>query len=152
MDKISSVLARIRGHRVYIDTNVFIYFFDQHAEYFDIVVPFFQLFNDGLSLAYTGDAAVAETLYKPYQADDTERVSEFKLFFSDDEFITVLPHNSKVFEMAAELSPKRGMKLIDALHYATAYNAGCQFILTNDMGFKSSEAVEVIHLQELKQK
>lgn len=145
----NAVLSRIQGRRVYIDTNIFIYFLERHERYFDTVVSFFQLFNAGLSLAYTGDAAVAETLYKPYQVDDMVRVSEFKAFFEDDEFITVLPHNTKAFELAAELSPKRGMKLIDALHYATAAIAGCSFILTNDTGFSSSGEVEVVYLQDL---
>jgi predicted nucleic acid-binding protein len=149
MDKISHTLSRIRGQRVYVDTNVFIYFLERHDRYFESVVPFFQLFNDGLSIAYTGDAVVAETLYKPYQVNDTLRVSEFKEFFNNDEFITVLPHTKKVFELAAELSPKRGMKLIDALHYATAALAGCKFILTNDQGFTSSESMEVILLDDL---
>lgn len=149
MDKITHTLSRKRGQRVYVDTNIFIYFLERHDRYFESVVPFFQLFNDGLSLAYTGDAVVAETLYKPYQVNDTLRVSEFKEFFSNDEFITVLPHTKKIFELAAELSPKRGMKLIDALHYATAALAGCKFILTNDQGFTSSESMEVILLDDL---
>jgi predicted nucleic acid-binding protein len=149
MDKIAAALARIRGQRVYIDTNIFIYFFERHERYFGSVAPFFQLFNDGLSIAYTGDAVVAETLYKPYQVNDALRVSEFKEFFNNEEFITVLPHTKKAFELAAELAPKRAMRLIDALHYATAALAGCKFILTNDRGFASSESIEVIHLGDL---
>ena len=149
MDKISQALARIKGQRVYVDTNIFIYFLERHERYFDYVLPFFQAFNDGVSIAYTGDAVVAETLYKPYQINDTLRVSEFKAFFNDDEFITVLPHSKKVFELAAELSPQRGMKLIDALHYATAALAGCKFILTNDHGFTSDEAMEIVYLEDL---
>jgi predicted nucleic acid-binding protein len=146
MDKVSSALDRLRGQRVYVDTNIFIYFLERHSRYFDSVVPFFQLFNDGLAVAYTGDAVVAEVLYKPYQQGDALRVSEIKEFFNNDEFITVLPHSKKAFELAAELSPKRAMKLIDALHYATAALAGCKFLLTNDHGFTSSDAIEVIQL------
>jgi predicted nucleic acid-binding protein len=102
-----------------------------------------------MSIACTGDAVVAETLYKPYQVNDNLRVSEFKEFFSNDEFITVLSHTKQCFELAAELSPKRGMKLIDALHYATATLAGCTFILTNDQGFASVDSMEVIYLTDL---
>ena len=89
MDKISLTLARIHGRRVYIDTNIFVYFLEKHDYYFDLVLPFFQLFNQGLSLAYTGDAAVAETLYKPYQADDLLRVNEFKAFLSSCFIISI---------------------------------------------------------------
>ena len=149
MDKITAVLSRLQGQRVYIDTNIFIYFLERHDQYFDAIVPFFNLFNDGLSLAHTGDAVVAETLYKPYRVGDAVRISEFKSFFSNDEFMTVLPHTTKIFELAAELSPKRGMKLIDALHYATAIISGCTFIFTNDAGFSSGGEIEVIYLQDL---
>ena len=41
------------------------------------------------------------------------------------------------------------MKLIDALHYATATLAGCKFILTNDQGFASVESMEGIQLADL---
>lgn len=149
MDKINVVLSRMQGQRVYIDTNIFIYFLERHERYFDTVSSFFQLFNNGLAMAYTGDAVVAETLYKAYQVDDIVRVRNFKAFFDDDEFITVLPHNTKAFELAAELSPKRGMKLIDALHYATALIAGCNFILTNDAAFSSKGGIEIIYLKDL---
>jgi predicted nucleic acid-binding protein len=77
------------------------------------------------------------------------RISEFKAFFSNEEFISVLPHTTQVFELAAELAPKRGMKLIDALHYATAALAGCSFFLTNDAGFASHGEMEVIYLQDV---
>ncbi len=149
MDKITRAVARLRGQRVYVDTNIFIYFLERHATRFDAVLPFVQLFNDGHAIAYTGDAVVAETLYRPYKLGDALRVSEIKAFFSNDEFITVLPHTKQVFELAAELAPTRGMKLIDALHYATAALAGCTFILTNDHGFASTEAIEVLRVDDL---
>lgn len=149
---VAPALERIRGQRVYVDTNIFSYFLERHARYFDTVMPFFQLFNEGHSMAYTGDAVVAETLYKPYQVSDALRVSEFKAFFAQDEFITVLPHSTKAFELAAELAPKRGLKLIDALHYATAALAGCKYFLTNDQGIASSDLLQVIQLDALMNK
>ena len=96
---------RIAGKRVYFDTNIFIYFLERNERYFDSVVPFFQLFNGGLSIAHTGDAVVAETLYKPYQINDNLRVSEFKESFSNDEFITVLSHTKQCFELAVSYLP-----------------------------------------------
>lgn len=141
-----SALEKIRGQRVYLDTNIFIYFLDRHESYFDAVLPYIQLLSDGLAIGYTGDAVVAETLYRPYQAGDALRVSQFKEFFSNDEFITVLPHSTRAFELAAEIAPKQGMKLIDALHLATAVLAGCTYILTNDRGFTSIPGIEVIQL------
>lgn len=149
MDKLAPLLSRIQGKRVYLDTNAFIYFLDKHDLYFDVVLPFFQLFNSGLSFAYTGDAAVAETMYKPYERNDIVAINEFKAFFANDELMTVLPHTTKIFELTAELAPKQKMKLIDALHYSTALSANCHFILTNDRGFVSNDRIEIIRIKDL---
>jgi predicted nucleic acid-binding protein len=146
MDKIKELCTRIQGQRVYVDTNIFVYFLERNVRYFDLVVPFFQQFDAGLSFAFTGDATLAQTLYKPYQLDDAVRVSEIKSFFANEELLTVLPHTTKVFELAGELAAKRAMKLIDALHYATAVLAGCKFLITNDFGFVSSQEIEIISL------
>jgi len=106
MGPIDQILSLIQGRRVYIDTNVFVYFLERNERYFNFIVPFFEEFERGTSLGFTGDAVVGETLYKPYQINDPMRVSEFKAFFSNEEFLTVLPHSTKVFELAAELSPQ----------------------------------------------
>ena len=70
MDALTQALARVQGSRVYIDANIFIYFFEEHPEYFSAVKAFFELFNSRHALMCTGDAAVAEVLYKPYQKND----------------------------------------------------------------------------------
>ena len=59
-----------------------------------------------------------------------------KLFFKED-FISVQSHDADTFDLAAQLRGKRGVKFVDALHYATALKTGCKFFVTNDDGFKS---------------
>lgn len=70
MDTLDSSLAKIQGSRVYVDANIFVYFFEEHPEYFDAVQAFFEIFDARHALMCTGDAAVAEVLYKPYQKRD----------------------------------------------------------------------------------
>ena len=41
------------------------------------------------------------------------------------------------------------MRLMDALHYATAIEAGCRFMVTNDGGIKSSDELEVVSVKSL---
>ena len=86
--KLAATMARLSGQRVYIDTNVFIYFLDKHDTYFELVSHFFQ-------------ACI------------------------------------------------KRLKFIDALHLATAVQAGCQYLITNDAGISSSEGLEVISLADL---
>ena len=43
----SALLARMKGHRVYIDANFLIYFFDRRAPYFDVIAPLFVACDHG---------------------------------------------------------------------------------------------------------
>ncbi|WP_434782501.1 type II toxin-antitoxin system VapC family toxin [Ferrovum myxofaciens] len=65
-------------HRVYLDTNVFVYFLDRNPDYFSVVAPIIEAIDSGLIIGYTGDAAVAETLVKPYQIGNPALVESVK--------------------------------------------------------------------------
>jgi predicted nucleic acid-binding protein len=47
------------------------------------------------------------------------------------------------------LAGQRKMKLIDAIHVATAQKHGCTYFLTNDHGIKSSDGLTVLQLEDL---
>jgi len=149
MGKIDDAIARMAGHRVYLDTNVFVYFLDRNPDYFSVVAPIIEAIDSGLIIGYTGDAAIAETLVKPYQTDNPALAASFKAFFSTEDFLSIQSHDAGTFDLAAQLRAKRGLKFIDALHYATAIQAGCKFFLTNDGGIQSSDVLEVISVKIL---
>ncbi len=150
MGKIESVIARMAGQRVYLDTNIFVYFLGQSPEFFEVAAFFIEAAESGKIIGYTGDAAVAETLVKPYQSDNIGLAASFKAFFATDDFLSVQSHDADTFDLAAQLRGKRGMRFVDALHYATALKAGCKFFVTNDAGFKSDDAMEVVSIKAFK--
>lgn len=147
MGKIGEAVARMNGHRVYLDTNVFVYFLDRNPDYFPVVAPIIEAIESGLIIGYTGDAAIAETLVKPYQTDNLALAASFKAFFRTEDFLSIQPHDAETFDLAAQLRAKRGLKFIDALHYATAIQAGCKFFVTNDDGIQSSDVLEVVSVK-----
>ena len=149
MGKVAALLTRMRGQRVYIDANYLIYFFDKRAPQFDIVAPIFVACDAGEFVGFTGDAAVAEVMVHPYRSMSAAEIARGKAFFSRDDFINVLRHDSSVFDTAAQLRATSSMKMLDALHYATALQAGCRFLLTNDGDFKTSKQIEVVSVQSL---
>lgn len=148
MGKIDDAIARMAGHRVYLDTNVFVYFLDRNPDYFPVASPIIEAIDSGLIIGYTGDAAIAETLVKPYQTGNLALVASFKAFFSTEDFLSIQSHNAEIFDLAAQLRSK-GLKFIDALHYATAIQAGCKFFVTNDGGIQSSDVLEVVAVKML---
>jgi len=149
MGKVATAIARLAGQRVYIDTNVFIYFLDKHDTYFEVVSQFFQACIRREIFGTTGDAAVAEVMVGPYRQDNPALAARFKRFFAQKNFLTIVGHDRDVFDAAAMLVARKRLKFIDALHVATAVHAGCQFFITNDAGISSNEGLEVISLAEL---
>ena len=149
MGKIAALLARISGKRVYMDTNIFIYFLEQSDGYYESVAPIIKACEAGKFFGYTGDVAVAETMIQPYRQDNLSLVANFKAFFATENFLSIQAHDAAIFDLAAQLRAKRGIKLIDALHYATALKAGCSFFLSNDSGIKSDAHMEVIAINAL---
>jgi predicted nucleic acid-binding protein len=139
----------MQGQRVYIDTNVFIYFLAQHRTYFDVAAAILQACDNGDIHGVTGDAVVAELLVQPYRINDSATIAAIQRWFARENFIERLSHDAASFELAAKLRGTQGGKLIDALHYATALNGQCRFLITNDHAFKSSEQLQVVTLSDL---
>ena len=149
MGKIAAALSRMRGQRVYIDANYFIYFLARHEIYFEAAASVMRACDAGEIIGMTGDAVIAELLVKPYRNDDTVAIAGIKQLFAREYFIERLTHDFATFDLAAEIRAKQGGKLIDALHYATALKGGCRFFLSNDHGFKSTGRMEVVSIGSL---
>ena len=149
MGTIEGTLKRLQGHRVYLDTNVFIYFLDRNPDYFRLVAPVIEAVEAGLIIGCTGDVTIAEILVKPYQSGNLKLVASIKAFFRMENFLTISPHDAETFDLTAQLRAKDNRKFIDALHCATAIRAGCMSLITNDKGIKSSDSLEVILLSAL---
>lgn len=139
----------LNGATVYIDTNVFIYFLDGRKPFVSMVSPFLESVLNGDIVGFTGQAVIAETLVQPYKLENDFLVERFKAFFYQPDFLTLLDHDAACFELAAKISGKKGMKLVDSLHFATALQAGCQYLITHDKGMKSVEGIEIFRLDQL---
>ena len=149
MDKIKNSLAQLVGYRVYIDTNIFIYFLDGQEPFFSAVSPFFDAVLNGEIVGYTGEAVIAETMVQPYKLGNIAIIERFKSFFYQEEFLTILSHDSQSFDFASQIAGTKGMKLVDSLHMATALQAGCEYLITHDKGIKSMEGIEIIQLSTI---
>jgi predicted nucleic acid-binding protein len=149
MGKIVKLLAKLKGQRVYIDANYLIYFLDKAENYIDIVAPIFQSCDRGEFLAFTGDAAVSEVMVHPYRTKSPSEIARGKALFRREGFLKVLSHDASTFDLTAQIRATSAMRMLDALHLATALQAGCRYILTNDRDFKSDASLEVIPISSL---
>ena len=142
-------LEQMAGQRVYIDTNVFIYFLSRHPTYFESSSLVVNACADSNIFGLTGDAAVAEVMVGAYKNADPTLATRFKLFFSQKNFLTIATHDAPTFDAAAQLVAMGGVKFIDALHLATAVQNQCAYFVTNDKGIKSGAHLQVVQLEQL---
>ena len=149
MGTVSALLAKLKGQRVYIDANYLIYFLDRTEPYFDVLVPIFQACDRSDFMGFTGDAAVCEVMVHPYRNKSPSEIARVKSLFAREGFLTILRHDADCFDLTAQIRAGSNIRMIDALHYATALQAGCRYLLTNDHDFKSETALEVIPIRSL---
>ncbi len=151
MGKVDETITRMLGHRAYLDTNIFVYFLDRNPDFFDVVRPIIEAIDSGKIIGVTGDAALAETLAKPYRTGNLELVATIRDFFRTEGFLSIQPHDRETFDLAAQLRAKRSIKFIDALHYATAIRSGCSFFITSDLKIHSDDILEIISVKALRE-
>lgn len=142
-------IAELAGQRVYIDTNVFIYFLSRHPTYFEASARVINACAESSIFGFTGDAAVAEVMVGAYKQADPALATRFKLFFAQRNFLTIAAHDAQTFDAAAQLVAKGGVKFIDALHMATAVQNQCAYFVTNDKGIKSGSQLRVMLLESI---
>jgi predicted nucleic acid-binding protein len=79
---------------------------------------------------------------KPLRAGDAATLAAFDVFFAGVELILV-EVGAAVVERATDLRAKYNLKTPDALHYATAIEAGAAVFLTGDRGLARCSEVPV---------
>lgn len=139
----------MEGHRVYVDTNIFVYFLDKSPEFFPVVGPVIERIASGGIVGVAGIAVMAEVLVKPYRTGDLFLVASIKSFFSQEGFLSIAHHDRETFDLAAQLRATKGLGFADALHVATAIRNGCRFFLTNDTRIVSSDLLMILRISEL---
>ncbi len=82
---------------------------------------------------------------KPLRAGDAATLAQFDVFFAGVELV-LIEVTAAVVERATELRAKYNLNTPDALHYATAMEAGVAVFLTGDRGFArcSEMPVEIL--------
>lgn len=117
--------------RIYWDTMLFIYLFEDHPVYAPKVESIYQKMLQRGDTLLTSTLTVGETLTGPIKAGDTKLIQSIKQLFGSNE-IELLPFFSNTAEVFASIRAKGGIAPPDAIHLATAAEAGTDLFLTND--------------------
>lgn len=122
--------------RIYLDTNIFIATFERLDAVSDRLA---EVFSTGLGCAgrlfTTSELTISELLVVPLHDGKKALASYYSDVLSENEWLHVCPVTKPVLVSAAGLrADRKGLRLPDAIHLATALATGCSHFLTEDNG------------------
>jgi predicted nucleic acid-binding protein len=136
-----------RSSSVYIDTNVFIYYIEASPIFFERAREIFERIDSVGARAVTSEVTLAECVYKPAQDGDTGLVGLYESLFEASGDVEMVPLDGGIAKRAGLRGGELGFKLIDAIHYLSALEAGCDLFVTSDARFKSGPALKVLRIE-----
>ena len=133
---------------VYLDASGFIYSVERIPPYSDLLEPMWRQAQAGQFSIVSSDLVILETLVKPLREGDTVVEALFRSLFDAKE-VRLIPTTRPLWEEAARLRARTGLKTPDALHAAAALHAECTLFITNDNDFRLLENLDVVVLNDL---
>ena len=134
-----------RFTRIYVDTNIWIYYLEANEAFGQKVDAVLDRANDANATLVTSEIAVAECLVQPSRKKNAAAIALYEEFF-DEGSVEITKLDGALARRAALASRELGLKLIDSIHYLSAREAGCAYLLTADTRFKSTDSITVIGL------
>lgn len=137
--------AQLRGKRVYLDSNVFIYAFENVAG-FGVCADILRLADNRSIEAVTSEISLLEILVGPLIAGARDLAALYAHRLDTAPGLELVSITRAVVFQAAAIRAGRKLKLPDAVHVGTAVETGCDFFVTADTGIPTSGRLPVIHL------
>jgi predicted nucleic acid-binding protein len=129
-------LNEIKGKKIALDTVVFIYALEGNEEFGECAKQLFTAIEQGECRGFASDLVLAELMIKPLREGKPEIAEEYVSELSTFPNLSFLSPTRSIIVTAAKLRGNTNLKLIDALHLATAIEQKCQIFITNDMAMK----------------
>jgi predicted nucleic acid-binding protein len=118
--------------RVYLDSNMVIYFVERHPKYFQ---PLLQRIVDQSGreqvICVTSDLVRLESRLLPLRQGPPELLTLYDEFFRNTDSSGVR-FDRDVFDLATQMRAEHRLKTPDALHLAAALRSGCDEFWTHD--------------------
>lgn len=140
----------LRRHRkVALDSNVLIYLLEGSAELGDKCASLLDALAAGDGEGVMSTLAVAEICGRPARLGNLALVDRYADELASLENIALVPLSRNIAVEAAVIRGASALSMTDAIHLATAQEAGATAFVTNDQRIKSLKGLEVKYLAEI---
>ena len=134
---------------VYVDANAVIYWVERIEPYLTAAAPLWDAVDAGMAQVATSELTLLEVLVKPLHDGNAALADLYRQVVLGTIGLTPLPLTRAVLEGAARIRATHQVKTPDALHAATALDAGCVLFVTNDPGFRRIPGLPVALLSQI---
>lgn len=136
-------------NKIALDTNLFIYVFEQSPEYGEKAKGILEKVEDGVFSAIASTVTLTEILVKPVREGDISLMKQYKLLFTHFPNLTIVPIDNAIAERAAFLRGTYGIKTPDALILACAINEKADLFITNDLRLEQIKEIKCVALSQV---
>ncbi len=134
---------------VYVDTSAVIYQVERIEPYRTAAEPLWTDLDAGRAEVGTSDLSLLEVLVKPLRDGNSSLATLYRTVLLGTAGLRCLPITRAILESAAQLRASHNLKTPDAIHAATALQAGCTLFVTNDAGFRRVAGLPIAVLSEV---
>jgi predicted nucleic acid-binding protein len=144
------ITDNLKGERVYLDTNIFIYALEGYPDYLDSLTALFSEIDKGKLKAVTSELTLAEVLVKPVMDNNHHLEIIYLETIQSSDNLEVIPIDRQILIEAAKMrAQSTTIHLPDAIHLATARINHCSSFITNDKRLKFLPDMDVIIFSEV---
>lgn len=136
------------GSRIYLDTSVIIYGVEERESYWPVLQPLWNSLKNGEIKVVTSELSLLETLVVPIRNQDADLITGYETLLTASQ-VELIPISLLVLRTAARLRAEQNLKTPDAVHAATALLSNCDYLVSNDTGFRRLAGIDVVILSDL---
>ena len=142
------LLTSLRGNRIYLDANIWIYVLEGFADYSQSLTALFTAVDSGSLVLVTSEITLAEILVRPMKEGNATKQKTYAELIESTDGSLAVPIERGILIRAAEIRANTKLKLPGAIHAATAMSAGCTTFLTNDKQFRTVAGLHTLLLSQ----
>jgi predicted nucleic acid-binding protein len=135
--------------RIGLDTNLFIYFLEDHPRYGTWCVSLFDRIERGHNPAVTSTVTLLELLVQPYRDQKEELAQKIFALISTYPKIEWVPVSMGLADRAAELRARYRLSTPDAIQLATAIGHKATRFYGNDRSLRRVKEIECLLADDL---
>ena len=125
---------------VYVDANILIYYVEGTPQLMEAAESVFDTYLAGGVILVTSEITVGECL-RGVSPSDAKLADAYRDLLAGDALLHLVPVTRRIIERAAAIGAEFRLKLVDAIHVATAEMLGCTVFLTNDRGIRAPAGI-----------